>query len=83
VPNNLVEKEINVFNCELEELILGMKRQVLEVLLPFISFMHCFQKMKGHNMLVLMLDPRYKSMRLVIIFLGREVATTLMAYYDE
>jgi len=82
VPNNLVEEKINVFN-ELEELILGMKHQVLEVLLPFISFMHGFQKMKGHNMLVLMLDPRYKSMHLVIIYLGREVVGILMAYYDE
>ncbi len=54
MPNNLAEKEINVFNYELEELILGMKCQ--EVLLPFISFMHGFQKMKGHNMLVFMLD---------------------------
>jgi len=83
VPNNLVEEEINVFNYELEELILGVKCQVLEVLLPFISFMHGFQKMKGHNMLVFMLDPKYKNMCLVITYLGREVPAILMAYYDK
>jgi len=40
VFDNLVEEEINVFDYELEKLIFHMKHQVLEVLLPFISFMH-------------------------------------------
>jgi len=83
VSNNLVEEEINVFNYELEEFIFGVKRQVLKVLLPFISFMHGFQKMKDHNMLVLMLDPKYKSMHLVITYLGHEAIAILMPYYDE
>ncbi len=30
-----------------------------------------------------MLDPRYKSMHLLIIYLGHEVATILVANYDE
>ncbi len=34
-------------------------------------------------MLVLMLDPRYQNMHLVTIYLGCEVAATLMANYDE
>jgi hypothetical protein len=42
VPNSLVEEEINVFDYELEKLVFHMKRQVLEVLLPFIPFMHDF-----------------------------------------
>jgi hypothetical protein len=42
VPNNLVEEDINIFDYELEKFIFCMKHQVLEVLLPFISFMHGF-----------------------------------------
>jgi len=38
---------------------------------------------KGHNMLALVLDPRYKSMHLVIANLGCEIATTLVTNYDE
>ncbi len=34
-------------------------------------------------MLFLMLDPKYKSMCLVTIYLGHEATTTLVADYDE
>ncbi len=50
---------------------------MLEVVLPFISFMHDFF-FKGHNMLAFMLDPRYKNMHLVITYLGCEATTTLV-----
>ncbi len=80
--DNLAKEEINVFDYELEKFISHMKHQVLKVLLPFISFMHGLKK-KNHNMLAPMLDPRYKSMHLVITYLGHEVATTLVANYDE
>jgi len=33
--------------------------------------MHGIDKKKNYNMLVLMLDPKYKNMCLVIIYLGR------------
>jgi hypothetical protein len=38
-----------------------MKHQVLDVLIPFISFMHGIDKKKSYNMLVLMLDSKYKN----------------------
>jgi hypothetical protein len=47
-----------------------MKHQVLKVLPPIISFMHGIDLKKNHNMLVLTLDPKYKSMCSVIIYLG-------------
>jgi hypothetical protein len=34
-------------------------------------------------MLTFMLDPKYESMCLVIIYLGREVVVILVADYDE
>jgi len=47
VPNSLNEKEINVFDYELEELISRKKCQVLKILLPFISYMHFKKKKKA------------------------------------
>lgn len=51
--------------------------------MPFISFMHDFDKKKGHNMLALMLDPRDKNMHLVIIYSVIKTTTTLVIDYDE
>ncbi len=68
MPESLVEEEIST---------------VLEVLLHVISFMHVVDKKKGHNMLVLMLDPGYKSMCLMTSYLGHEVATSQVLNYDE
>jgi hypothetical protein len=33
-------------------------------------------------MLAIVLDPKYKNMRLVITYLGHEVVATLMVDYD-
>jgi hypothetical protein len=46
-----------------------MKQQILEVLLPFISFSHEFDKKNMVIMLVLMFNMRFKNMWLVTIYL--------------
>jgi hypothetical protein len=38
---------------------------------------------KSHNMLAFMLDPKCKSMRLMITYLGREAVAILVANYDK
>jgi len=38
---------------------------------------------KNHNMLALMLDPRFKNMCLVTMFLNHENAIVMVAEYDE
>jgi hypothetical protein len=60
-----------------------MKHQMLKVLQPFPSFLHVFHKKKCHNMLAFMLDPRLKSLQLVINYVGREVVYALVVQYDE
>ncbi len=60
-----------------------MKWQILEVLLPFISFLHTFDTKRDHNMLALMFDLSFKSMLLVITFLGRENVATIVVKYDQ
>jgi hypothetical protein len=45
--------------------------------------MHDFDKKKGHNMLALMLDPKYKNMHLVIIYLVMKTIPTLVVVFNE
>jgi hypothetical protein len=42
--------------------------------------MHIDRK-RGHTMLALMLDPRFKNMRLIIIILGHE--NVIVVEYDQ
>jgi hypothetical protein len=56
--------EEDFFYHELKELEVHMKWQILEVFLPFIFFLHAYDRYdrkRGHNMLVLMFDPRFKT----------------------
>ncbi len=67
---------------ELTKLMIYMKLRILEVLQPFLSFMHGFEKKRGHNMLVLILDPSFKNMWLVANYYGCEHAYALVKEYD-
>jgi hypothetical protein len=58
-----------------------MKSKVLEVLNLLLSFYTRLRK-KGLNMLTLMLDPIYKSMRLVTIYVGHNNVIVLVVEYD-
>jgi len=68
---------------ELKELMIQMKKQILDVLISFVYFLHVFEKKKCHNMLAFMFDPRSKSTHLVTMFLGRENTTIIIVKYDE
>jgi hypothetical protein len=54
-----------------------------EVLLPFIYFLDTFNKIKGHNMFALMFDPKFKTIKLVTMYLGCEIVTIVVVKYDE
>jgi hypothetical protein len=43
-----------------------MQKQEVIVFQPFLSFLLSFQGRKVHNMLSMMLDPRFKGFRLAI-----------------
>ena len=74
VHDSLVDSESAEFDEELLDLIVRIKLEVIDVLSPFLAFLHQYDKLKAHNMLALMLDPRYKGLRLVTTFVGRELA---------
>jgi hypothetical protein len=50
---------------------------------PFPFFLHEVEKRKYHNIFALMLDPKFKSMRLVSIYMGHDNATIIVVAYDE
>jgi hypothetical protein len=65
VYDNMGDLEVNLFDAVLEELMVCMKCPLLEILQPFFSFLHGFDKKRAHNMLALMLDLKFKSMQMV------------------
>jgi hypothetical protein len=65
VYSSLQDLNINEFDLKLKELLMHMKWQILQVYVPFISFMNGFDKEKWHNILSLILDPRFKNMWLI------------------
>lgn len=60
-----------------------MKEQVTRVLIhPFLSFINCYNASKVHNMLVFMLDPRFKDLSFVGDYVGHAsiIEITVHAY---
>ncbi len=47
------------------------------------SFLHAFDCRKGHKMLTLMLDPWFKSLRLMFEYLGHEIIVLVVLKYNE
>jgi hypothetical protein len=74
--------EEDFFYHELKELVLCMKWESLEVLLPLLYFLHAFDRKKGHDMLALIFDLRFKNIWLVTAFLGCE-NVTIVDYNQE
>jgi hypothetical protein len=48
--------------------LLNIKKQVCDFLDGFLSFPTKYEKKKTHNMLILMLNPRFESFKLVASF---------------
>jgi hypothetical protein len=44
--------------------------QVVQILMPFLVFTMVYNETKAHNMLVIMLDPYFKNMKVIWDFLG-------------
>jgi hypothetical protein len=61
----------SIVTFELSLLASNIKRKVCGVLDSFISFLKKYEKKKTHN-LSLMLDPRFKSLRLVSYGIGQK-----------
>jgi hypothetical protein len=83
IPNSLVDPNANLFVEKLKEMMVKMKQKTLVVLFSFISFLNCFHKKKRHNILVMMFNPKFKTIHLVDSYVGHEKPCILIVEYDE
>ena len=70
-------------DSELQLLYGRMAFESIEVIKPCLAFAVDFTREKAHNMLSLMLDPRYKGLQVIIDYVGREKAMHIVAEYDQ
>jgi len=77
-----MEDESIIFN-ELSLLAFNIRKEVINVLNFFLSFLKKYENRKAHNMISLMLDPRFMSLHIVSSFVGREQGVVLIEKYDR
>jgi hypothetical protein len=58
-------------------------KKVYGVLDSFLSFLRKYEERKAHNMLLLMLDPRFKNLHLVFSFVGPEQGISIVEENDR
>jgi hypothetical protein len=59
-----------------------MMAKIKVILVPFLAFASAYIVAKVHNMLELMLDPRFKSLDISKAFVGRAKVIHMVAKYD-
>ncbi len=77
----IMEEDFDVA-FELIYLALNIRKEVCGIFNSFLSFLKKFDERKTHNMLVLMLDPRFKSFQLVSSFIGHDQGITIVGQDD-
>ncbi len=73
----------SIVSDELSLLAFNIRKEVINVLDSFLSFLKVYDKRKAHNMISLMLDLRNKSLHIVSSFVGREQGVALVEEYDR
>jgi hypothetical protein len=73
----------SIISNELSLLAFNIRREVINVLDSFLSFLKKYEIKKVHNMISLMLDPRFKSLHIVSSFVGREQGVAFVEEYDR
>jgi len=78
---NLMEGNENV----VYEIMFGLqhKKEVVQDLDFFLSFLKKYENRKAHNMFSLMLDPRFKTFDLVSTFISCEQGNAIVEKYDK
>jgi hypothetical protein len=71
------------FDVVLKILCVRMAHVAICVLQPFLDFCDKFDASMAHNMLALMLDPRFKTLKCVTNLIGRDKAQVIMNEYDS
>jgi len=80
--DNTIEEDGNVA-YELSCLASNIQKEIIQVLDSFFSFLKKNEERKAHNMLSLMLDPRFKILHLVSSLIGHEQEKAIAEEYDK
>jgi len=67
----IIDDDYNL-NIELQTFAKNVKKEVIEIIDFFISFLTRYNEKKIYNMLGLMLDPRFKSLEFIFFFINHE-----------
>jgi hypothetical protein len=76
-------KDYSIIFYELSLLASNIKREVVNVLDSFLSFLKKYENRKAHKMIFLMLDSRFKNLHILSSFVGREQGVVLVEEYDR
>jgi hypothetical protein len=78
---SLMEDDSIIF-YELSLLASNIRREIINMLDSFHSLLKKYENKKIHNMISLILDPRFKSLCIISSFVGREQHVALVEEYD-
>jgi len=79
---NLIEDGMAMV-LELFMFAFNTRKQVCAILDCFLSFLKKYENKKTHNMLILMLNPRFESFKLVASFISWEQIVSMVKDYDK
>jgi hypothetical protein len=71
------------FDFKLQALWIRMMGEVMAIVAPFLAFSSTYITTKAHNMLMLMLDPHFKSLDVAKGFVGKEKVIHMVVEYDN
>jgi hypothetical protein len=72
----------DLFEVEIYLLHKNMRLEVIKLIKPLLEFLRSFDVRQVHNMMVIMLDPRFKALRMVENLVGCGNAIQLASKYD-
>jgi hypothetical protein len=61
----------------------NIKMEAINVLNFFLSFLKKYENKKVHNTIFLKLDPKFKSLRTISSFVGKEQGVAFVEEYDK
>ncbi len=79
----LIDDDNCGLNIELRTFVKNIKKEVIVVDNCFLSLLEKYNEKKTHNMLALVLDPRFKSLKLTSSFIGHEYVVVIVEEYDK
>lgn len=83
IPNSLVDLEANLKFFFFEEMMVKMKQEMLVILFIFHLLLIVFTRKKWHNILAMMLDPKFTNICLINSYVGQKSPIILVVEYDK